>query len=171
MQNFLYSLVPHFLTWKMGEIKENLHLSMTSKHRHSDSCSTTLFYWILTEPFKERLILQMRIMRPEMFRNRCKVTQLISGTNVIRTQIRVAPKPLFFSMMPMVENNNSSNNNMSASFLVVWSAWARCGGSILGWDLHQGGLTEEVTLEQMTEMELKLIQAKGKLIGCERGGK
>lgn len=93
---------------------------MTSKHRHSDSCSTTLFYWILTEPFKERL--KMRIMRPEMFRNRCKVTQLISGTNVIRTQIRVAPKPLFFSMMPMVENNNSSNNNMSASFLVVWSA-------------------------------------------------
>lgn len=63
----------------------------------------------------------------------------------------------------MVENNSSSNNSMNASFFVVWVGMSQL------WLKHtweetynvwviRENFTQEVTLGQVTEMELKLAQ-------------
>ena len=78
------------------------------------------------------------------------------------------------STVPMVENNSSGSNSMSTSFFVVWvgmsQVWRKhtWEETYNVWGIWEN-FTQEVTLGQATEMELKLVQVTGKLTACEGG--
>lgn len=74
----------------------------------------------------------------------------------------------------MVENNSSGSNSINTSFFVLWvdmsQVWRKhtWEEAYNVWGIWEN-FTQEVTLGQATEMELKLVQVTGKLTACEGG--